>query len=101
MPRYKASQGRFTVQTVFPEEFCRWLNYELFNSVQWNPESMRNSSPAHQQYECVNKAGKTLWRIVLTPYGFNKGATFISNEPIIYIRKGLIVKMGSGEVVIS
>lgn len=104
MPRSKPARGNVTLRTVFPEEFCRWLNYELFNVVQWNPKVMRNSAPYRQQYECSDKAGRVLWRIVIKPYdsaGREQGVTFISNNPVIHIRKGLEFYMGSGRLVVT
>lgn len=99
MPKLKQSVGRFKIVTPFPEEFCRWLNYELHNSKTWNPHLI--ACTGQSTYVCTTKDSKHLWTIRLDTSGGRKGAEFISDLPKIWIRKGLEVSMGQQRILIE
>ncbi len=86
MPRLKKSPGRAEFKTVFPDEFQRYLMYELENSKQWNPELITRHLGVNSWEYATG-----WWTIRWT----GRAIVVISDHPKIEIRKGLTIYMGS------
>lgn len=98
MPRLKASQGEIIFKTPFPEEFQRWLCYELENSKQWNPELVTGGlCKDGWYYSCVTK--KSYWNIRYNK--FTNQLMICSKQSVVWIRKGLSFSMGQGRLIVE
>lgn len=89
MPKYKPSKGKIGFKTVYPEEFVAWFRKELNNFTEWNPLSVKKNGD--------NIYITKQWKITLS----NNFIKIESEEPIVYIRKGLKILMGSGRMEID
>lgn len=98
MPRHKKSQGKVKFRTVFPEEFQRWLMYELANVRQWNPLLVQGGMTGFRQWKYeTTQSGETGWSIQ-----FDGEAIIIESEmSVINLRKGLNISMGQGTIIIG
>ncbi len=94
MPRYKPSPGTITLGTPISDEFQRWLMYELVNHSQWNPAQCEVELTA-RGWEARTKWWKISWDKHV------KRVTVQSDEPVVYIGKGLRIMMGSAKLELS
>jgi hypothetical protein len=91
MPKLKASPGRITLQTPLQDEFQRWLCYELENCKAWNSGQVTGGMVGLRQWKYELPGHWTI--------SWSGGPIFInSTDPIVFIRKGLQIRMGQGRL---
>ena len=98
MPKLKPSRGVVVFTTPMSAEFIRWLQYELFNSAQWNKKQIKHDNLG-MQYSASAEDGRLLWTADVR---YNPPSVkFTSEEPVIYVRKGLLIRMSSGQLILD
>jgi hypothetical protein len=100
MPRLKKSKGKMKVTTVFPDEFQRYLMYELANSRHWNPKSTHGGMTGPNRWEYSfrsNLDAQYNWHIEYN----GKEIIVTSDQPKVEIRKGLYFEMGNARLVVD
>lgn len=90
MPSYKPSLGTITIFTPFPS-FGEWMIEELENFRRWNPELIERRG------NTFGFVGDVQWAIRVQR---NK-IICVSNQPVVYLRHGVRILMGSGKLEIS
>jgi hypothetical protein len=90
MPRYKPSLGDIEIQTPH-RSFSIWFREELVNMQAWNPNVVFSTGNI---FRFINEDKKELWRILV---GQNS-IRVKSQEPVVYLRHGLRIMMGSGRI---
>lgn len=94
MPKLKPSQGRLTFSTPFPEEFQRWLCYELANARHWNKDQISGGMSGMNQWHF--HLGNQ-WTISYD----GKIVTVESKLSRFAIRQGLTIDMANGRILIG
>ena len=88
MPKYKPSLGKITIATPH-KEFSAYIRQELLNTCEWNPGWI--TTDGRTRFACKQ------WTITVL-------ATKIiveSKEPVVYLRRGFKILMGSGKLELS
>ena len=88
MPKYKTSKGKITIATPH-KEFSEYIRAELLCSREWNPSWIKTDGRTRFQ--------TPQWTITVL-------ATKIvveSKEPVVYLRHGFRILMGSGKLEIT
>lgn len=103
MPRLKPSPGKIQLQTPIMDEFQRWLCYELVNAKDWNKHLIEGGLRDGQGWSFSlilrnsEDSAKKLWTITYK----GREIHVTSDEPVVEIRKGLRILMGSGRLELS
>ena len=85
MPKYKKSLGKVTIATPH-KEFSEYVRQELLNTCDWNPGWITTDYRTHFK--------TPQWTItVLAPKILVE-----SQEPVVHLRKGFRILMGSGKL---
>ena len=87
------------VQVVYPEEFLRWLYYELYNMYKWNekqPNCIGNFSPRTVGLEC-SLEWKDTWKVEIR----ERRVYFYSNTRFFSVHKGLKFNTANGQIIIT
>lgn len=92
MPKLKPSLGEIYIKTPH-NSFSAWFREELVNHQAWNPDVISSIGNVFLHKE----NGKELWRILVMPAGIRVR----SKEPVVYLRKGIKIFMGSGKLEIT
>lgn len=93
MPKYKQSLGTIEIKTPEPA-FRDYIKAELLNLKAWNPKLITKLG---NTFHFISPSKGKLWTIELTKTGFK--AT--SQEPVIYLRHGIKIFMGSSRIEIA
>lgn len=99
MPKLKASPGKVKFTTPVVDELQRYLFYELANAKQWNPEMIKHQpiGPNGWVFECLPMSPAHKWAIRFD----GRAITVMSEQPKVYIRKGLTITMGNSRIIIE
>ena len=89
MPSYKKSLGIIEIRTPETKAFHDYIVAELRNLMAWNKEYIK--------FDGKSFTFKNLWKITPTRTGFIAE----SKEPVIYLRHGVKIFMGSSRIEIS
>jgi hypothetical protein len=90
MPKLKPSPGKVELQSPIMDEFQRWLCYELVNYKEWNHDLIEGGMKGAHRWSF-----KTKWWII----SFDGRRVIVESEqPIVSLRKGLLIRMGSGRL---
>lgn len=92
MPRLKPSKGLVQFKTVFPEEFQRYLCYELANIAQWNKDLVKLRTWL-RGWQATGPKWEITWDGI--------EVSVRSEEPVVHLRKGLEIRMGDGILIIA
>jgi hypothetical protein len=92
-PKLKPSTGMVKFRTVVPEEFQRWLFYELANIKEWNQDKVTMEIGFHSWYATFQGQWEISWD--------GKEIQVASAASKVILRKGLEIWMGSGRLVIE
>lgn len=93
MPKYKPSLGDITITTPHPS-FANYIREELENHRVWNPKYIARIGNI---FVFKPTATTELWRIQVT----TNGIRVRSKEPVVYLRHGIKIFMGSSRIEIS
>jgi hypothetical protein len=93
MPRYKQSLGRIKIATP-QKAFVYWMREELEEHMRWNP--MYVVRYGRDEYSHSYK-GTMLWKIIL----HERAIEVVSQEPVVYLRRGIKIFMGSSRMEVS
>lgn len=93
MAKYKKSLG--TVKIITPEPAFRdYIRAELLNFKAWNPEFVKE---VKDNVFIFQNKDEILWKIELIRTGF----IICSLQPVVYLRHGIKIFMGSSRIEIS
>lgn len=99
MPGRKPSLGKIRFQSPYPDEFQRYLMYELANVKQWNKEKFTLIPGINKwTFNCTDKIP------VESHFKIYWDGTHIyieSKLSIVFIRQGLVINMGQARIEIS
>lgn len=99
-PRLKPSTGKLVISTAFPDEFQRFLCYELENARIWNPETIKGGlTGSGWAFQSVHPEQQ--WSITYSPNDHAGRVVIVSDLPRFRIRKGLTINMGQERIEIE